>query len=179
MKSIFIFGQDASVSNSPETPEKKEKVTYFDQALFRIPGKVLFYQKALESIDALKKVNCISKTPIIYQALNYKNINHELGKTPYEWRRNDQTIQMLVLLEKIKSFGLTGVGQDIDEVFNRLSKTRCRNLKLEKESQSLQELVRVEFYLQDRFVKNNKLVKDSLKTFVDSISNKSRHEILY
>lgn len=172
MKSVFIFGQESTNST-------KEKVTFFDQALFRIPGKVLFYQKALESIDALKKVRCVSTRPIIYQALKYKKIDHKLGKTPYEWRINHKTIQMLVLLEKIKSFGLTGVGQDQEEVSERFGKTRCRNLNLSKQSLSLQELVRVEFYLQDRFFKNGKLVKDSLKTFVDSISNKSRHEILY
>ena len=71
MKSVFIFGQESTNST-------KEKVTFFDQALFRIPGKVLFYQKALESIDALKKVRCVSTRPIIYQALkyNFQTIDH-------------------------------------------------------------------------------------------------------
>ncbi len=174
MKSFLVLGQEKENSNASDA-----KAEFYDQAMFRIPGKVLFYNKALETISSIKRLKCLRKNPLIYKSIGFDKVNFKLGTSALEWRNNRDLTDKLVLLEKLKSFGLTGVEQDQRTVDEKLSKTNCRVKQGDTKEQIFLELVRVELFLQTRFLENNKVSQKGLKTFIDSISGKSKHEYLY
>ena len=155
---------------------QQEKTLYKDKAIFRIPGRVVFYSDASLTWNALKKFSCLGNKSLLLKAIGGdKSITKAKTLKYDELIQRGKDLEKVLFIEKIKSFTFRENKLDDHPVLKGIVYRNCPKLK--KQSLTDKELISLEIYLRDRFG-DGKEGHSKMRVFVQNIFQKTGHEWL-
>lgn len=153
-----------------------------DIAIFRFEGKVIFVSDLNHNMDSIRTFRCFPFNSLLLKntGLN-KSSQKSLTKfntVESSFNKRLKFLSKSIKLEKLIFFANKQAITIDKSSINILNSKRCIKENFDKWPTYLQEMTRAEIYLRDRFVLGNKVKKESLQNFVNTIFNRTNHEML-
>ena len=150
----------------------------FDQAVFRITGRVFFYSDILEMQKALDVLSCVKQPSFLSYYMNKKISELRNFEWSPEKLKNEKIVEKVspyLILETLK-LNLLSLGKDtINE--SELAKIgkKCTKLSWSTLSVDKKAFLLLEFFLRERFT-NKKSLRFDLNKYRENLSKKEKHE---
>jgi hypothetical protein len=158
------------------------KLISYDRAIFRLPGKVIFLNNLVETIDSYRELKCLGPSSWIKKALKEDFFSSDFLKIEGKSiKRNRKELQTLLLFEKLKIFAFKGISLTYEELNSEASRMGC-SLDVLRKSLVAREVLHLEVYLRGRFMPLVEGRKDriraltALKSFVTSLRKQRDYE---
>lgn len=177
MRLLFIF-YFFMITISAEGQEKELKLEWKDRALFRIPGKVVYFSEALKLTGALEKITCLEGESFLLKAISplYK----KKGPLPSDYNnlkdKKKLALESLLKIEKMKTYAPKESNINDSPLLKASIRKRCQGVDIAKEKEG-RELLSLEVFLRDRF-EDGKDGEKKMKAYLYNIFQKTKHEWL-
>ncbi|MBH48059.1 MAG: hypothetical protein CME71_07795 [Halobacteriovorax sp.] len=159
-----------------------QKVLVSDRALFRVDKQVFFEEGFSQWVKEWRRLECVTKRSMLLRALdveenlfkdlpNYLQASQSRTLTPSEKLSIDKTVKLVKLMLFVQTQA-SGTKAVLPETFSCIGKTKSPNIDA---------FLQTEAFLRSKFKSSDrKRMRDDIsraKTFIDSVSRATAHEI--
>lgn len=157
-----------------------------DRALYRFDNEVLFLSEVKKQILELDKFRCLKPDWFSLKLTkltkkDYPNLPN-LPHSKKDLNEEKEFILRYLNLQKLKTFADGQLVKMDEKELEKINSSRCVKGGLSAWSQELKSLVKLEFYINSRYIKDSKDDKerqDRLESFLSSITKKSDNVLFF
>jgi hypothetical protein len=173
----------ASNISKKETPKSKFK----DTAIFKIEEQVYYLSDINKSLEDIRVFRCLKSNSLLINSLKISDREYEsfsdLTSDYSVLNRRQEQIEKIMILEKMLMYSVPLRIQVSEDDLTRIGFNKC--FKGKQLSNHLKLMIKSEFHLRDRFIRNRKNLKiddnllEKLRIFYSGIDRKLNGHVYF